>query len=219
MFWLQIYILCGFHYLPISLFPGRVTPSSPRSPISRPRVKTRSKTWLFGLLAKEGAVSQFMRYLKELSSSVTRECWKCMTFPVFQLAQANVVRYLPRLLRNINRRSFKALNDFQKNVGKPRFYKLVRKTWVLMKAAFKAIEIWYDVSHEPLTENCWGYFFFIFYFSLFFYILKSNNEGTCDTKAPAPFEKDTDHPIPSGESFAKSKILSCDCCGIEAMSW
>ena len=37
---------------------GRATPSSPRSPISRPRIKTRSKTPLFGLLAKEGAVLQ-----------------------------------------------------------------------------------------------------------------------------------------------------------------
>ena len=37
---------------------GRATPSSTRSPISRPRVKTRSKTPIFGLLAKEGAVLQ-----------------------------------------------------------------------------------------------------------------------------------------------------------------
>ena len=43
---------------PFPFSPGRATPSSPRSPISRPRVKTRSKTRLFGLLAKEGAVLQ-----------------------------------------------------------------------------------------------------------------------------------------------------------------
>ena len=33
-------------------------PSSPRSPISRPRAKTRSKPPIFGFLAKEGAVLQ-----------------------------------------------------------------------------------------------------------------------------------------------------------------
>ena len=37
---------------------GRATPSSPCSPISRPHIKTCSKTSLFRLLAKEGAVLQ-----------------------------------------------------------------------------------------------------------------------------------------------------------------
>ena len=40
------------------VFAGRATPSSSRSPISRTRSKTCSKTPLFGLLAKEGAVLQ-----------------------------------------------------------------------------------------------------------------------------------------------------------------
>ena len=44
---------------PFPFSPGRATPFSPRSPISRPRVKTRSKTPIFGLLAKEGAVLQY----------------------------------------------------------------------------------------------------------------------------------------------------------------
>ena len=43
---------------PFPFSPGRATPSSPRSPITRPRIKTRSKTPLFGLLTKEGAVLQ-----------------------------------------------------------------------------------------------------------------------------------------------------------------
>ena len=37
---------------------GASTPSFPHSPISQPHVKTRSKTLLFGLLVKEGAVLQ-----------------------------------------------------------------------------------------------------------------------------------------------------------------
>ena len=48
--------------LPISFSLGRATPSSPRPPISWQRVKTRSKTPLFGHLAKEGAVLQSKNY-------------------------------------------------------------------------------------------------------------------------------------------------------------
>ena len=72
---------------PFPFSPGRATPSSPRSPISRPRVKTRSKTPLFGLLAKEGAVLQssiirkqmtrlsnwFMKCLKDHCQAMFRE--------------------------------------------------------------------------------------------------------------------------------------------------
>ena len=46
----------GRHLSPHFLFPWPRDSFSPRSPISRPRVKTRSKTPIFGLLAKEGAV-------------------------------------------------------------------------------------------------------------------------------------------------------------------
>ena len=35
--------------------------------------------------------------------------------------------------------------------------------------------------------------FFIFQFLLFVYFLISNNEGACDARAPAPYEKGTDH--------------------------
>ena len=50
---------------------GVATPSLPHSPISQPRLNTRSKTLIFGLLAKEGAVlqskSNYIQLQKRLS--------------------------------------------------------------------------------------------------------------------------------------------------------
>ena len=54
-----------------------------------------------------------------------------------------------------------------------------------------ASERWYYVSLQPLSESCWGFFF---YFSHFLNT-KKGDERARDAKALTTNENETDHPI------------------------